>query len=260
MTLKEIRVPAFVFTALFVAASALAARERDDNVRETFSKTFPLSANATVSVHNINGNIDVVTWDRDEVAVEAEKYAKDEDNLARIEIVVEAKSDKLVIKTKHHKATEGSERRREARGGVRYQLKVPASLAQLKLDGMNSNLSVQGYAGNVDLDTMNGRIMAGGLSGNARLDTMNGEIEATFDRVGGSQKISLDSMNGSCTVRLPEDASAHIHASTMNGSTKSDFPITVERSSRRSLRGTIGKGEARIELDSMNGSLHIRQK
>jgi hypothetical protein len=257
MTLKEIRLPALLLSALFAAAAALPAKE--DDVKETFSKTYALAATGSLVLSNLNGDISVVAWDRNEVALEAEKFARDEENLRRIEIVVDARPDKLTIRTRHHKGDDGPARRREARGGVRYQLKVPATLANLKLNGMNSNLSVEGIRGNVDLNTMNGRIDAASLSGNANLDTMNGPITASFDRVGGSQRISLDSMNGSCTVHLPDNASARIDASTMNGHTQSDLPITIERSSRRSLRGSIGTGEARIELDSMNGSLHIKK-
>jgi DUF4097 and DUF4098 domain-containing protein YvlB len=110
----------------------------------------------------------------------------------------------------------------------------------------------------VKIATMNGRIEARGLVGNASLDTMNGRIFASFAALRSGQKISIDTMNGSCTLELPENAGARVRASTMNGRVKSELPITVERSSRRSLRGTLGDGSASIVLDSMNGSLTLR--
>ncbi|MBA4137123.1 MAG: hypothetical protein C0518_07390 [Opitutus sp.] len=243
-----------VSAALFVTAASA-------KVTEKFSQTHPLATNGTVALSNMNGNVEFFVWDRNEVSIEAEKSAKDEEALKRIEIIVEAEKDRLTIKTKHHKDEERSWWGRNNNvGAVHYIVRVPASLAHLKVDVMNSNVTAENIRGNVKIATMNGRIRATGLAADANLDTMNGRIFASFDKVGAGQKLSFDTMNGSCEVELPADASAHVTAGTMNGRVSCDIPMTIERAKRRSLRGNIGKGEATLALDSMNGSLTIRAR
>jgi hypothetical protein len=247
--------------ASLLVASALLVTAATAKVTEKFSQTYPLSAQGSVSLANMNGDVEFVAWDRNEVSVEAEKSAKDEEQLKRIEILVEAGKDKIEIRTKHHKDPDRSWwNRNDSYGSVRYTVRVPSSLASLKVDVMNSNVTAEKIRGNVKIATMNGRIRASGLTGNANFDTMNGRIYASFDKVGAGQKLSFDSMNGSCEVQLPADASARIVAGTMNGRVDCELPITVEKSRRRSLRGTIGAGEATVTLDSMNGSLTLRAR
>jgi hypothetical protein len=256
MTLKEFRLPALLLAAAVFVATAASGR-----VTESFSRTYPLTPGGTVSLSNLNGSVEIIGWDRAEISIEAEKSARNEEVLKRIEILVDAESDRIVIKTRHGKSTDSWWGVRKSEGGsVRYKLHVPAELARLKVDVMNANVTAANVRGDVKIATMNGRIVASGLTGNAKFDTMNGSIEAKFDRLGAGQKVSLDSMNGSCTIDVPTDASARIVASTMNGRVRSDVPVKLEKSSRRTLRGAIGAGEGRIELDSMNGSLTVRAR
>lgn len=257
MTLKELRLPALLLASTVFATSLALGK-----VTEAFAETHPLAANGSVSLNNLNGDVEIVAWDRDEVSIEAEKSARDEEALKRISIVVEAEADRITIKTKHAKADDDSwwGRRKTGGGSVRYTLRVPASLARLKVDVMNSDVTTGGVAREIKIATMNGRIVANGLTGNAKFDTMNGSIRAKFDRLGAGQTVSLDTMNGSCTVEVPAEASARITASTMNGRVRSELPVTVEKSTRRSLRGALGAGEGKLELDSMNGSLTIRAR
>lgn len=256
----HLRLPVLLVSAALLATAASA--KAFDKVTEKFSQTHPLAAHGTVSLSNMNGSVEFATWDRNEVSIEAEKSARDDAGLKRIEIVVTAEGDRITIKTKYHKDEEHSWwwRNHHQFGSVHYVVRVPASLAHLKVDVMNSNVTAENIRGNVKIATMNGRIRATGLQGDANLDTMNGRIHASFDKVGAGQKLSFDTMNGACEILLPADASAHVTAGTMNGRITCDIPMTVERSKRRSLRGTIGKGEASLALDSMNGSLTIRSR
>lgn len=256
MTPSPLRLPSLLAAALVFVTAASA------KVTEQFSQTHPLAANGTVSLANLNGDIEVVGWARNEVSIEAEKSARDEDDLKKIEIVVEATADHVSIRTKHHKRDDESWWRRHGNtfGAVRYTVRVPAQLLRLKVDAMNSNISTENVRAHVKLETMNGRIRAFGLTGDAELDTMNGRITASFDRLAAGQKVNVDTMNGQCEVFVPADVNARVVASSMNGHVSSELPMTIEKSSRRSLRGSLGKGEGSLSLDSMNGSLSIRAR
>lgn len=256
MTLSPLRLSSLLLAATLLVTAASA------KVTEKFSQTHRLPAGGTVALTNLNGDIEIVGWDKAEVSIEAEKSARDADDLKRIEIIVEATADQVSIKTKHHKRDDESWWRRhgDTFGAVHYVVHVPVQLARLKIDAMNSNISTEKVRAAVKLETMNGRIRAIGLTGDAELDTMNGRIMASFDRLAAGQKVDVDTMNGQCEIFVPTDASARVTASSMNGRVSSELPMTLEKSSRRSLRGALGKGEASLSLDSMNGSLSIRAR
>jgi DUF4097 and DUF4098 domain-containing protein YvlB len=255
MTFSALRLPSLL------AAAALLVTAASAKVTEQFAQTHPLAATGTVSVTNMNGDVTIVAWDKAEVSIEAEKSARDEDALKRIEIIVEASADRIAIKTKHHKAADASWFSRNGdSGAVRYTLRVPAQLARLKIEAMNSNITTENVHAHVKLETMNGRIRATGLTGDAELDTMNGRISASFDRLTGAQKVNVDTMNGQCEIFVPADASARVAASSLNGRVSSELPMTIKKSSLRSLRGSLGAGEASVSMDSMNGSLAIRAR
>ncbi|MBX3735125.1 MAG: DUF4097 family beta strand repeat protein [Candidatus Didemnitutus sp.] len=256
MISSALRLPAFLAAATLLVTSASA------KVTEKFSQTHPLGATGTVALTNMNGDVEIVGWDKAEVSIEAEKSARTDEELKRIEIVVEATADHVSIKTKHQRTEGGSwwHRNDNVSGAVHYVVHVPAKLLRVKIDAMNSNISTDKVSAAMKLETMNGRIRANGLTGDAEFDTMNGRISASFDRLGAGQKVNVDTMNGQCEIFVPADASARVNASSMNGHVSSELPITVEKSSRRSLHGALGKGEASLSMDSMNGSLSIRAR
>jgi DUF4097 and DUF4098 domain-containing protein YvlB len=68
-------------------------------------------------------------------------------------------------------------------------------------------------------------------------------------------------VNGGITIYLPSDFSAEVEAQTVNGDIETDFPLTVSgRFGMRRIRGTIGAGGRRIELETVNGSIRLRRQ
>ena len=89
----------FALVSIATVASApavFAAKE----VREEFHQTYPLDKQGKVQLENVNGNVRIVAWDREEIKVEAIKHAKKQEHLDEVKIEVDAKSDRIRIKTK----------------------------------------------------------------------------------------------------------------------------------------------------------------
>jgi hypothetical protein len=244
------RISALLLTALALTAAAHAS------VTEKFSQTYALNADGVISLSNVNGSVEIVAWDKNEVSVDAEKTASDDDALARVTIEVDSSADRLAIKTKHEKIGWKFWKGRTAE--VRYKLRVPAGVSLQKIDVVNADVRVRGVQGYVDLDSVNGSIEAEGLSAGGRFDTVNGSIRATFAKLSPSDRIVLDTVNGTCTAILPTDAAFTLKADSVNGRISCDFPITVGKTGRRHLNGSVNGGGAEIVLDSVNGSLSVR--
>ena len=64
-------------------------------VTEEFHRTVPLSSNGRISLENINGNVTVTGWERNEVQIDAVKKARDQQKLDEARIEVDASSDSV---------------------------------------------------------------------------------------------------------------------------------------------------------------------
>jgi hypothetical protein len=252
MSLLDFRLAALAFTALCAAVAAAAA-----SVTEKFSQTYPLAADGTVHLDGVNGAVDITAWDRPEVSLEAEKRAAHQDDLNGIHIDVDSTPARLAIKTRHDKKRGFLGFGGNIRGEVRYKLMVPAGARLDKIDVVNADITVRGVKGFVNLDTVNGSIQATGLVAAGRFDTVNGSIKVAYDSFKFDGKVVLDTVNGACRITVPKDAGFELKADSVNGRIHCDLPITLERSSRRHLRGTVGRGGPRLTLDSVNGSLTV---
>ncbi|MEJ8568132.1 DUF4097 family beta strand repeat-containing protein [Elongatibacter sediminis] len=244
----------WVLLALLGAASWAHAE-----VSRTEEFNYPLNDGGRVSLSNINGDIRVTGGNDGAVTIVATRRANSEEALERLKVVIDASPDAIIIET----------RRPESRwswnnsggGSVAYELTVPESA---RLDGVstvNGDVTVSGVGGEVRAETVNGDLELDGLAADAGLDTVNGAIRARFSRVGGNQRISADTVNGRIELDLPADTSARVTADTLNGGMDvGDFGLEVDKGYvGREVDGDIGSGDARIKLDTVNGTIRLRR-
>lgn len=244
------RVAGATFGALLALLMALPAQAE---VTQDFHKTVPLSANGRVSVDNINGNVEITGWDRNEVQIDAVKTASDQQKLDNMQIEVNAGSSSVEIKTHLPKHPTNNNP-----GSVRYTLHVPQNARIDKVNLVNGSLTVQKVSGEVSANLVNGKLRASDLAGEADLATVNGSIDATYDSLTNVRGIKLKSVNGSVNLTLPQSPNADVDASVVNGSISTDFPLTVKgHFVGKSMSGTLGSGGVHIELNNVNGSIHI---
>jgi len=140
---------------------------------------------------------------------------------------------------------------------VDFRIQVPSGV-NLEVGTVNGDVNVRRVAGSVKAWTVNGDVdVESGV--NAEASTVNGSIRAAMERDLESD-LKFNTVNGSVTVELPSGANADVEAATVNGSLESDFPLTVQgRFMNRRLRGKIGDGGHRLELETVNGGITIRR-
>lgn len=228
---------------------------------EEFHQTYQIVANGRVELDNINGAVHISAWDRNEVKVDAVKYAGRKERLDDAKIEVSSGSDYVSIRTKYrnHNLTFNDDDWGGNPPGVEYTLTVPrtAHLDEIKL--INGALDVQGVSGEVRASCINGRLTARDLGGRAKLSTVNGHMDAQFERL-NQAPVSLSSVNGSLVLTLPSDSKAEISASTVSGNIENDFGLHVNhhRYVGHDMRGEIGGGGTRIQVSNVNGRIDIR--
>jgi len=222
------------------------------NLQENFEKTYPVAANVRVSLSNINGSVEISTWDRNEVKIEAVKYADSQEKLSRMKIEVQAGNDSVAIKTKLPDGTNNNP------GSVEYEIHVPRGARLDKIDTVNGSVEVSGSHGPVRVSSVNGKVTGRGLTGDIELSTVNGKVDCEAVDLSSAQKVKLSTVNGSVELSMPRDSNAHLTASTVHGRISSDFSLPIKRGFVGSnLNTTLGSGGARVELTSVNGGISI---
>src|SRR5678815_4667165 len=235
-----------------------------DEVRQEFHQTYPLSATGRVSVENLNGQVKITVWDRNEVQVNAVKRAFKQERLDEAKIEVDAGSEYVRIRTEYpdwdQRFTDDDRGRMNNPATVDYAIVVPRKARLESIDLVNGSLEIEGAEGDVKASSVNGRVVARGLLGVAKLSTVNGGLEATFVSLDTARPISLNSVNGSVSIVIPSNANATVRAGTVHGAISNDFGLQVHHGEYvgHELYGQLGTGGPSIKLGNVNGRIMIR--
>jgi len=222
-------------------------------VTQDFHRTVPLSADGRVSLSNINGDVEITGWNRNEVQIDAVKTARDQQRLDEAQIEVNANSNSVEIETHYPSHLVNNNP-----ASVHYTLHVPENARIDKVNLVNGSLTVQKVTGEITANLVNGKLRASDLAGEADLATVNGTIEANYTSLNNVREIRLKSVNGSVDLLLPQSPNADVSASTVNGGISTDFPLTVKGHwIGKNMSGTLGSGGVHIELNNVNGSIHV---
>jgi DUF4097 and DUF4098 domain-containing protein YvlB len=252
--------------AMLLSAGAWGSVVRSqDRVQEEFHQTYQFAPQGRVQLENINGSVRIVGWDRNEVKVDAVKWAYTTERLNEAQIVVDADPDNIRISTKYPDRNQTFRDDRSGRlnnpASVEYTIFVPRSARIDSVELINGGLSLEGLTNDVRASSINGKLTASGLTGEAKLSTINGTLEASFNQLDAAKSIALTSVNGSLHLTIPSDANANLRASNVHGGINNDFGLPVRKGEYvgYDLAGQLGQGATRIRLANVNGSINIRR-
>jgi len=249
------------FTTKLIAASlTVVALQANADVTHEESFNFEVNSDANFSLDNINGDIEITGTDGNTIEVIAIKRANNQKGLDRIEILVDANSNSVEIETELNKGAKQWFNWGGDGASVAYIVKLPSTVSLDSIDSVNGSVVVRNVSAEVNVDTVNGDIDVSGLAEDAYLDTVNGKIRVVFSSFDGHQRASCDTVNGSIHVYLPENASASVNAESLNGEIRGgDFNLITNKGRwiGRDMHGTIGDGSARLNLDTVNGSIKV---
>jgi DUF4097 and DUF4098 domain-containing protein YvlB len=283
-----------------LALTATACTVRVDTEERTAreEKRFAVKGEPEVRVATFDGSIEVRSWDREEVLVEVDKRAADDETIASIQVRAEQTGNRIDVEV-----TRPAGRDRFTGIGIhigtsaRLLVSVPRRLTLVartsdgsiradRLEGRielrtdDGSVRVDEVKGFVDIDTEDGSIAAEDLDGDATLSTGDGGISVQ-GRIGrltaktgdGSITVradrgssmsddwSLTTEDGTVAVYLPEDFAAEVDAQTDEGRVRSDFALETEREDgrdRHRARGKIGAGGHQIRVRTADGSIALR--
>ena len=236
-------------------------------LEETFKKSIPLKSGGKLEVENLNGNISIESWDKEEVYIEAEKQVRAGDRkdaerfMEELKVQVEERDNAIVITTKYpHKGNGGFWDwvfGDNVSSSVSYTIRVPKK-CDVEATSTNGGVYVNYVEGNIRLRTTNGKISAEGLKGLVSARTTNGSVKVELDEVKVDEEMEFLTTNGSVTLYFPNNINCNVNAKTTNGSIKTDFPLEVQgKYGSKRLRGKIGGGGPVIFIETTNGSIKL---
>jgi len=242
--------------SLVLASSSLLASVTEE---ETFSYT--LDKGGRFSISNVNGSITVTGGKGDKVEIIAIKKADSQDDLDEIEIEISHSANEITVETELGESN-GWFSRHSTSGQVTYEIVVPTYSELDSVETVNGDVNISGVSGNVVAESVNGDLDISGLEGDVTLATVNGGVQADFTKCEGQQRVKAETVNGRVTITLPEDANVQVSADTLNGGINGrDFGLETDKGFVGSdLNGSIGDGSARLNVDTVNGSIKIRNK
>jgi len=140
-------------------------------------------------------------------------------------------------------------------------------------DNSDSEIEASTVSGDVTFRRVSGEVVGESVSGSVAvykgsfdrvdLSTINGRVNFEGElRDGG--RLEIETVNGSVEVDFVGDLSAKIDVETFNGSIRNCFGPKAERTSKytpgRELEFTVGDGDGRVEISTMNGRVTLCKK
>ncbi|MEW6734262.1 MAG: hypothetical protein AB1489_23250 [Acidobacteriota bacterium] len=231
----------------------------DDEVSEEFHQSYPLAANGLVSLQNINGSVQILAWDRNEVKIDAVKKGRTRERLAEAEIRIDATANSIYIKTRYPERHQEDCYRNPA--SVEFTLTVPRTARLERIQLINGSLDISGITGEIDASSINGAVTAMALVNRAKLATINGPLRVSLAQLPEGERSHFNSVNGSIELLIPVNINAELRANTVHGDIENDFGLTVHRGKYvgSRLSGVLGNGSAMVKLNNVNGTISIRQ-
>ncbi|HMF07482.1 MAG TPA: DUF4097 family beta strand repeat-containing protein [Thermoanaerobaculia bacterium] len=255
-------------TAAIVPALVLAAASaRAAEIKEVH-KTVPLDKDGRVTVDTFKGSVDVKTWDRPEIQIDAriEPDGDDRDQAEKVkltEIRISGSGAAVAIRSDYH-AVEHSHFFGLFWGDdgtmpfVRYTIQMPAT-CKLEIEDYKSETRVAGLSSDLKLHTYKGTARVTGLDGAARVDTYKGDVRVEFARY--SHDSRFETYKGEVEVRMPRDSRFELDGEAgRRGDIESDFAMTTRASRSRSadLSGTVNGGGPQLRMTTYKGTLRVR--
>jgi hypothetical protein len=281
--------------AVVSAACSIDVRGEGAVVRE--EKRFTVSGDPELNLRTFDGSVQLKSWDRKEVLVEIERRGPDNDTAKALVVNTTQDGNRIAVdapapSSKRDLIQIGSSQS----PSVSLIVTAPKNMIADVLTG-DGSISADDLVGAVVLNSGDGSIRARHVEGSLRVRTGDGSIAITdgvgqveansgdgsvelggrFDAVDvrtgdGSVRVevlagsslkkdwSIDTGDGSITLRLPSALDAEIDAHTGDGGvTASGFSGLAERreEERDTLRTQVGKGGRTLRLRSGDGSINI---
>ncbi len=213
----------------------------------------PIDRDGTFHLKNVNGKVEIATWDQPSVRIEADKAATSQDALEAVEVRITGQGSRVDVDTRFpRRGPFGSPAK------VDYRVSLPPGV-RIEIETVNGAVTVRKAAGGVRATTVNGSVTVDDAAGDVELSAVNGSVQAKVSSPDSRGRHELATTNGSVTLQVPNGVQGQFEAQTVNGGIHCDLPFKVQgKFGPKHLKGSLGDGIGRFDLKTVNGSVTIK--
>jgi len=247
--------------AVVVVGFAISALAADSGLRasetEHVSRTLKLDPGGTLRLQTFSGSVTVEGEDRADVVIDADRRAS-RDLLDEVPLEIRSTGSSVVV-------NENSRSRRWSRPWVRsrhvvetdFNIRVPR----------RANLDISVFSALVNVRSVDGTHRVHSFSGPVTLDEIVGRVDAhsfsgaiqVRERAWDAEVIDVNTFSGNIWLRLPESARGQVRFDSFSGRLTAEMPLTLDRGSRKSIRGRLGESGSGgdVRLKTFSGNVRI---
>lgn len=239
-----------------------------------------------VSIYNLNGDIEIKSYNGDKVKVITTTTIKANDqsqiNVAKNEIKLGTdNSEELSLyvaepydtrpKKQEGKNIKWDEKKYEF--FVSYAIELPANTI-LNLNTVNGDIDVVNINGDIRTNNVNGDINLKDVSKVYKAITVNGDVNVISSNA-NDVVAEYQTINGDINLSIPATFAGECHFKSLNGDFYTDFDTFEEigdvKTSKENHQGVtrykidknhgikIGNGNSKIKFETLNGDVHLRK-
>lgn len=232
-----------------------------EKYEEEFNKTVALTKDGKVEVSNISGNIEVKTWNRNEVKIDAHKVSKAasqekaKENMGKVKILVKEENGLVRIETKY------PEKAKNINVSIDYILTVPKG-ASPSISTVSGDVDIADIDGDVKARTISGEVKLGKIGGSVNAKSTSGGLTLKGAKNGASCNVVSGSINisdvtGDVSVK---GVSGDIELSNIRGNltagTTSGQIYMRNITDAEKVKVKILSGDLKYEGDIMNSGIY----
>jgi hypothetical protein len=233
-----------------VTQPATQSFEFSDPHEQRIVHTFEAGDEPTLDLATFAGSVTVFAGGEDAIGVVAIKRARQDRDIALIDVEMEQRPGKLVVRATRAQA------RAVSNVSVDFEITAPPD-TRLELRTAAGNIDVRGIQGGVRAHSGAGNIDVRAASGAAQLDVGAGNVHYEGQPAG---PCSLETGAGNVVLRLAADTDAQVDLSTGVGKVSVDWEVKGQVSPRH-VQGTIGDGsQADIQAHTGVGNVTLERR
>jgi len=208
---------------------------------EHVSRTVSLDSGGTLRLKNFSGRVTITASDGAEVVVDALRRAS-RYRLDRVTLDVHKDGDTVVVDANHR---ERSSWWWDNRGNnvveTDLDIKVPRRT-------------------NLDIDCFKAPVNVTGVEGAYKVHTFSSRVRLNNVIWQDNQTIDVETFSGNVELQLPASATGTVSFNSFSGDLKSDLPLVLRSSGRRSFKAELGNGtKGRVRVKTFSGDVRINR-
>lgn len=233
-----------------------------------FNGSYAANEQTILTVTNINGQVEIIGWDGNNVTVNAVKKSSfGMEELDKIDIKVTSIGNYLNIETKYTGIA-------TIQGSVDMNIKVPRFIHIETVMTSNGAIQIKDTKGDMETSSSNGAIIIDSVDGYVSAETSNGRIE--IKETAGIKNIQtsngaitaevadfhddthIETSNGPITIYLNPSLNATIEMTTSNSKiTVEGITLNVELLEDTHVIGSIGSDGHKLDIRTSNGKIQL---